>query len=174
MISQHKLFFAWNEDKEMDYLQKMARKGYIFHHTNFFNYYFEEKEPESINYAADFKGFDKMPEEEYLQLFEDAGWTMVCRYGAWYYFKNMDMDALLYNDYHSVQNKYKKLLLFLLIVGLPLYYQLFIFLPRMSNEALTGFLFGFRLFVYFIVILHFSATLKIFKLYLKFSKNIHE
>lgn len=174
MYSERKLFFAWNEEKEMEYLQDMARKGYHLDHVNFFKYHFVEKEADDCQYAADFKGFNAMPEEEYIQLFKDGGWTFVTRFGAWYYFKSHDLNAVMYNDVESIKEKYKKLLKLLLLTGFPLYYQMIIFFPNLSDSELAGFYSGFRIFVYILSLVHMLALWKIFNKYRKISKCIHQ
>lgn len=174
MYSESKLFFAWNEEKEMAYLEEMSRKGYRFDSANFFKYNFREEEPEICQYAADFKGFNAMPEDEYIQLFEDAGWQFVTRFGAWYYFKSYDLNAVMYNDVESIKEKYKKILKILLLTGFPLYYQSLIFFPNLSKSELAGFYSGFRIFVYILSAIHILALWKIFSKYKKISKSIHQ
>lgn len=174
MITKRRFFFAWDEQKELKFLNEMATEGKIFKKVRFFKYYFEEGLPQTTKFAADFRSFDKMKEAEYLQLYQDAGWAYVCKYGGWYYFQCLgdSESSLLFNDYQSQLDKYKRILLYLLIIGVPLYYQILIFFPNMEASELKGFYYGFRFVVYPLVCLHAFAVLKLWVVYFKISKKI--
>jgi len=110
----------------------------------------------------DFKGLDqKISEDEYIQLYEDAGWNLVGRLGGWYYFSqesSEDIDLLIFNDNASKALIYQRILAFLLLVGFPMYYQIIFVFPSLSSTSLAfpSFYFFFRIcnnsLVYFIII----------------------
>lgn len=174
MLTEHKFFFAWSEEKEMKYLQEQSQKGLHLNAVGLFKYYFDQEEAAQLQYAADFRTFDKLNEEQYLQLYEDAGWQFIDKFGGWYYFKNNDLTACFYNDLASVKAKYKRLLLFLLITALPLYYQMLILFPNLSASQGMGFYNVLKWIVYLIASLHFYGSMMMLRKYLKLKNNIKQ
>ena len=64
-----------------------------------------------------------MDQEEYLQLFRDAGWERVDEMSGWHYFRTLSRpgeDLEIYTDAESKIGKYQRLLAFLGILMLPL------------------------------------------------------
>ncbi|MGD8358587.1 MAG: DUF2812 domain-containing protein [Lysobacterales bacterium] len=173
-------FWVWNEDQEKAFLEKMALKGYRLVKVGFGQYTFEEDEPRHLVYQFDFKGLGKMKEDEYVQLYEDAGWQFISRFGGWYYFAHEwseeEPDLSLFNNNQSKRAKYRRLLVFLMIIGFPLYYQLIIMFPNMPQAKLEypGFYFFFRILALVLVVLHALAFLKVFAMYRKMKSLIRE
>ena len=116
-------FWAWEDEKEEAYLRKMALGGWHFQSVTFPGYYtFEKGEPRNDFYRLDFLSAYK-DKDNYLQLFEDAGWQHVGVYGSWQYFRKTAMkDEIpeIYTDNESKQKKYGRILLFL-IIFMPIY-----------------------------------------------------
>ncbi len=116
-------FFAWQEEKEEKWLREMSNEGWHLTGVGFFNYRFEKGEPRDMIYKFDFKVLRNAEMDEYILNFKDAGWEYIGSFGAWYYFKtNADGDHSLelYNDNRSKIEKYKRLLLVLGIIILPM------------------------------------------------------
>ena len=98
------------------------------------------------------------PKMSILQLYEDSGWDMDGKFGGWYYFSKeadengADVDTSIFNNIASKKEKYRRLLLFLLIVGIPIVNQIFITIPSISDSKLAfpSFYFFFRIFIYII------------------------
>jgi len=176
MIKKTKFYFAWHEKKEKDFLEEMSRQGYRLVDIGIFKYYFEPCEPEERIYEADFRSFDKLSEEEYLQLYIDAGWTLDAKIGGWYMFSRLaDGETYaLYNDYASLKAKYQRLLIFLCITGLPLYYMGLLIIPNYGLVGISGYVGILKFIIYPFMILHFFALTKIFTLYNKFSSKLKE
>jgi hypothetical protein len=176
----NKRFWVWNLEEEKAFLEEKAREGLILKSISLGGYTFEESEPKDLIYQMDFKGLDrKISEDEYIQLYEDAGWNLAGRSGGWYYFSqesSEDIDLLIFNDNASKASIYKRLLAFLLITGFPLYYQIIFFLPNLSSNRLDfpNIYFFFRIIVVLIAILHLSALVKIFRMYKKTISDIKE
>ena len=176
----HKWFWVWNLEEEKAFLEEKAREGLILESVSLGSYSFNESNPQDLIYQMDFKGFDrKISEEEYLQIYEDAGWTLVGRLGGWYYFSQESSqkgDLLIFNDNASKASIYKRILAFLFLTGFPLYYQLIFVFPDLSNSrfAFPSFYFFFRIFLLIIAILHLSALVKIFSMYRKTISDIKE
>lgn len=178
MLTVRKVLFAWQEKKEQKFLEEMAMKGYKLADVGFFRYTFEETEPCELIYQFDFKGLKQDDLDEYLQLYEDAGWEHVTRFGSWYYFcrkKEEAMDMSLFNDNTSKKEKYKRLILFLLLTGFPLYYQVFIMIPVMNaSETLDSFYSWFRIIAYPLTAIHAFALYKIITVYRRLGNGIRE
>lgn len=111
-----KWFWAWNDDKEEKFLGDMALKGYRLTRVRIGKYTFEEDEPRKIKYQLDFKGIGRMKEDEYLQIYEDAGWKCIHTLGGWYYFEkeytDEEPDISIFNDNKSLIDKYRRIIIF--------------------------------------------------------------
>jgi hypothetical protein len=122
-----KWFWAWNDEKEEQWLTSMAQQGWHLQSPGVFGVYtFSKGEPRNIVYRLDFKSADKN-EDEYLQLFADAGWEYVGTLGGWRYFRiecSPGEEAEIYTDKASKMQKYQRVFTFLVIL-LPVYITLF-------------------------------------------------
>jgi len=175
-----KWFWAWNDYKEEAFLEDMAAKGYELIKVGLGKYTFEETQPKKVRYQLDFKGLTKMTEREYLQIYEDAGWDNKHRLGGWYYF-SMEYegdrpDISIFNDNKSRLEKYRRIILFLLITGFPLYYNIIILFPTLDQTEFVfpKFYFFFRIIATILVALHAAAMIKIAMVIIKERKNIRE
>lgn len=89
-------FFTVDDyEKEQEFLQDMTSKGWYLKDYKGFRYYFEKSEPNDYVYRIDYKEpLDDL--DEYLSVFEDAGWEVVLQYpvfhGAWIYFRKPNYD----------------------------------------------------------------------------------
>ncbi len=96
----NKWFWVWNLEEEKAFLEEKAREGLILKKVSLGSYVFEESEPRGLIYQMDFMGLDqKISEDEYLQLYEDAGWNLIGKLGGWYYFSqesSEDIDLLIF------------------------------------------------------------------------------
>jgi len=122
-----KIFFAWNEKKEQDWLESMSYKGWHLERVGFMNYLFEKGSPKGYVYRFDFKITFKDDQDDYLAIFEDLGWEFIDRFSSWYYFridpeKQKGKSLEIYSDNPSLIKKYQRLLIFLLVVTGPMIY----------------------------------------------------
>jgi hypothetical protein len=169
-----KLYFAWGMDKEKAWLESMAKEGWILKHVSFGKYTFLKDEPKDLVYEFDFNILSKEQEAEYLSYFSD--WTYIDTIGGWYYFyieRKEDIDISIFNNNESRRKMIQRLLIFLFIVSFPLYYSSFIMIPNLNVEF-PSFYYFFRIFLIIIVALHLFATIKIFMIYRKLSKQIRQ
>lgn len=94
--SVYKFITVDNYEKEEAFLKEMALKGWQFYQYKGLKYHFEQSEPENIDYRIDYFDGKKEEREDYIQLFEDSGWTLVTTYtifdGEWCYFKKSAQD----------------------------------------------------------------------------------
>ena len=105
-----KVFFAWQEGKEEEWLSKMSGEGWHLNKVGFCNYEFVKGEPKDIIYKFDYKPFRNKKIDDYITLFEDSGWEYIARFAGWFYFRTeakKDYNLELYNDNASKIKKYK-------------------------------------------------------------------
>ena len=173
-------FWVWNMEEEKAFLEEKAREGLVLKSVSIGGYLFEESQPMDLIYQMDFKGLDqKISEDEYLQLYEDAGWDLAGKLGGWYYFSQEsreDIDLLIFNDNASKALIYRRLLGFLLLVGFPMYYQLIFVFPNLDGPRIEfpSFYFFFRIVLFVVAILHLTALVKIFSMYRRTKIDIKE
>jgi len=110
-MKKFKLFI--NIDKEETFLNEMAIKGYHLREVKEYGQYiFEEKSLEEVNYKIDFRPkMEQADYEDYLQLFEDFGWTLVSgnKDSKRQYFKpsHQDCDQSMFSTKESALERYK-------------------------------------------------------------------
>jgi hypothetical protein len=105
-------------DKEERYLKDMAKKGYRLKKHTFLSFYqFEPMEPADMDYRIDYRAyFSKADYEEYLILFEDAGWEHIAgsRFSGSHYFlpkQGMSQAEDIHSDAESKAGRYRQFLL---------------------------------------------------------------
>ena len=147
-------FWAWDDEKEEAYLRELALDGWHFKSVTIPGYYtFESGEPRNDFYRLDILSNYK-DKENYLQLFEDAGWSHIGEYGSWQYFRKTAVEGEtleIFTDNESKQKKYGRILLYL-IIFLPIYT---VFLTRV-NEASSSFykIVTFVMFLFFLLYMY--------------------
>ena len=124
-IVKHKWFWAWQDDKEEQWLNDMSNKGYHLVKPEFFGRYeFTRGQPRNYVYRLDFMIGKKDQKEIYLQYFLDAGWEYLGEFGSWQYFRILvegDTEPEIYTDAASKIKKYQRisgLLVVLLLIYL--------------------------------------------------------
>lgn len=180
MIKIKKWFWAWQDEKEEKFLEEMAEKGLRLESVQLGSYMFSEVSPEKVRYQLDFKGLGGMKEGEYLQIYEDAGWECIDSLGSWYYFrKHYDEetpDISIFNDNKSRLEKYRRIIIFLVVTGFPLYYQVLIMFPNLDRDEFDypGFYFFFRIIITVLVVIHAAALIRLLVKISKDRKSIRE
>jgi hypothetical protein len=133
-----KLFWAWQNDEENKWLEKMAEEGLKLLKYNFMVYTFEKIEPKKYIYRTDFKSKQKSDLQEYFTLFKDAGWEHVTEYAGWHYFRTEPGKVKIvdiYSDKDSRIEMFRRLLLFLLmpLIGIILIAFMIVFNSNFSH-----------------------------------------
>ena len=101
----HKMIFAWNFDKEEQWLNEMAAKGLCLISVGFCKYEFEDCRPGE--YKICMQLLDKMPNhpvsQKYIEFFEATGAEHVGSYTRWVYFRKKAADGAfeLFSDNES-------------------------------------------------------------------------
>lgn len=180
-------FFAWQEEKEEKWLREMSGQGWHLNRVGFFNYRFEKGKPRDMVYKFDFKVLRKAEMNDYILTFKDAGWEYIGNFGSWFYFRTNaegGHSLELYNDNRSMIEKYRRLLVFLAIINLPLIsFSLPNLYMRMIDMAEDSVLHNAVVFnIYFplvilltiVVILSAYAMIRIFLIINRLKKDIRE
>ena len=172
-----KVFFAWQLEKEQAWLEELARSGYVLKATKPFTYFFEKCDPIDLVYQFDFQIFGKKDEEEYLGFFKE--WTLASKLGGWYYFykqRSNDESDTIFNDNESRNGLFRRLIVFLAIVGFPLYYQIVIMYPNMDSAKFEfpNFYFFLRIVTLVFAGLHMLACLKVLGSIVAYRNRISE
>ncbi len=84
-----------------EYLEKMAREGWMLVGMKGFRYVFEMCEPREINFAVEifdqasmFDTFESDENLEYIEYCEKAGWNFICANGKIQFFYTEDLDLV--------------------------------------------------------------------------------
>jgi hypothetical protein len=122
-----KAIFAWEDEKEEKWLEKMAASGWKLISVAPYIYKFQRGEPERIIFRLDYKFTTDKDYQEYLTLFKDAGWELFATFANWQYFTtrpdNQEVPEI-YNSGKAKAQKYRRLLGGLIPI-LPIYVCLF-------------------------------------------------
>lgn len=110
-MKKFKMFKTYSEEEK--WLSEQADLGWELVKKRFF-YNFQKKKPETLLYGVDYRTFkNKDDYQDYLRLFEDAGWRHVAgnlRSGDQYFYTNSqnERDISIFSDRISSQERYKK------------------------------------------------------------------
>jgi hypothetical protein len=178
-LAIRKWFWIWQQDQEKKFLEEQAKKAYVLIEVKVFKYIFDKRETKNLIYQMDFRGLGgKISQEEYLQIYEDAGWTSVPSGNGWYYFyqeAKSNVNLSLFNDFESQRKAYIRLIGFLALIGFPLYFYIIYAIP---NLQVSGFFTRVKLALIIIVVviafIHLISMIKIYHMYKKLKKNIKE
>ena len=112
-------FWAWQDDREEEWLGSMSRDGWHLSEFGFPGVYsFRRGEPKNYIYRLDFQTSRMKDREAYLQLFRDAGWEHMGSMSAWEYFRTEARpgeEPEIFTDPESKIQKYQRVLRFLVI-----------------------------------------------------------
>lgn len=111
-MKEFKIFADFS--KEEQYLNDMAKKGYIFKkHSMLGFYHFLTGEMQDLKYSVDYRTFKKKKDfEDYKVMFEDFGWEHIygTKNGGNQYFlpKNKNSNLEIFSNEESATLRYKK------------------------------------------------------------------
>jgi hypothetical protein len=122
-MKQFHWFWAWDDEKEEQWLREMAQKGWHFESVALPGFYtFAHGEPRDdvyrLDYFTDSKDF-----ANYLLLFMDAGWEYKGAMSGWQYFRKTTVNGdvpEIFSDAESKSKKYQRILL-LLVALMPIF-----------------------------------------------------
>ncbi len=149
--TKYKWFWAWDDEKEENWLEAMSEKGWHLVNPGLpCVYHFIKGEPREYSYRLDFRTGSFKNLQEYLQICRDAGWEMIGRMGSWYYFRKECRGAEkpeFFSDKDSKIQKYGRLIL-IMVIFLPILLNgMRMLFRREASWAMTS-----LAFLYFIII----------------------
>jgi hypothetical protein len=113
-LKRTKFFPLWQEEKEMDWLSTMSRQGWHLKSKGYMTYWFEKGENTEYIYNIDYKLTADKDIDEYMSIYDDAGWEFVDSYTNWHYFRTIKGSKTIYCDVESKKRRLKKILMLLL------------------------------------------------------------
>ena len=111
-IKVTKLFWAWEEEKEIAYLEKMARKGWLLIDINLLTYHFLQSQAGNYTYQMDYSSKSFMVNEEKKAFLKECHWHHAASRMGWHYYRGKNEEISgndLLTDYESFSEKYKAL-----------------------------------------------------------------
>jgi hypothetical protein len=111
MIHKFRWFWAWEDEIEENWLRELSNQGYHFKSVIFIGLYtFEVGPKKDYVYRLDYA--PKRVDDEYLNLFRDAGWTYMGSMNSWQYFRKEAAGSVvpeIFTDPESKVQKYKRI-----------------------------------------------------------------
>ncbi len=159
-MRKFKWFWAWQDEAEEAWLRDMSNQGWHFSGMSMPTIYnFKHGEAKDYVYRLDYRSYWKMDKEDYLQLFRDSGWEYVEEMAGWHYFRKLARageELEIYTDAESKIGKYQRLLAFLGILMLPLFFAFF----NLRNPP-YGWMSTIQVFIFLLFLLYVYAIVKI-------------
>jgi hypothetical protein len=131
IIDKNRFFWPWQDEKEEEWLEDMAREGWHLQSVKLLcNYRFIKGEPAPYVYRLDYFLNEKSTFSEYQQIFQDAGWEYIGELSNWRYWRKRVVNGEtpeIFTDRESKIKKYRRLLgilafflVFLVFMGMNL------------------------------------------------------
>jgi hypothetical protein len=114
-----KVIWAWQDEKEEQWLENMALQGWHLESVAPFFYKFRKSKPCRAIYRLDYKVSMDKDYAQYRALFEDSDWKLVCTMSNWHYYRIEPENGKvpeIYNGNRARAQKYRRLLAGLLPV----------------------------------------------------------
>ncbi|OGN94374.1 MAG: hypothetical protein A2Z71_09405 [Chloroflexi bacterium RBG_13_50_21] len=131
-MQRTKWFWPWQDEKEEAWLEEMSTTGWHLKSVHLpCVYTFNKGEAQRIIYRLDYMPLNKAKSEEYIQIFEDAGWDYIGEMSNWRYWRKRlfsDGTPEIFTDNESKIRKYQRMLtymvfflVFLTLIGTNLF-----------------------------------------------------
>jgi hypothetical protein len=171
VVKKFKWFWAWQDEKEENWLSEMSRQGFHLKTPGFFgSYEFTVGNPIDYIYQLDFITSSNKDMAAYLQLFKDMGWDYLGNMGGWQYFRtevaNGDTPQIFSDNVSKIQ-KYQRIIGILLI-----YLPIYMIYPTILNKFNSLFMDILTLFFTFILIIFSVAILCLIRRISELKKKI--
>ncbi|MCY9111312.1 DUF2812 domain-containing protein [Bacillus atrophaeus] len=99
---------AFSEEKDMKKLSDMASKGWVLDSFAFMGYKLKKAAPRNVTYSIDYRAVAEDSMDEYLEIFENAGWEHVCSEYTTHIFAAAPGTKPIYSDSSTKIDKYKQ------------------------------------------------------------------
>jgi hypothetical protein len=160
IVQKTKWFWAWQDDREEEWLGEMSRQGLHLRQPGIFGQYtFQPGAPREFTFRLDFVTNAKK-NDDYYQLFQDAGWEHVGVLGGWQYWRKEVVNGKvpeIFTDNASKIQKYQRLI-GVLVILMPIYV---VFLSnynnfsRMQSKGFFSSLYEVLFFIFFMIVMIF-------------------
>ncbi|AMO85033.1 hypothetical protein B857_01180 [Solibacillus isronensis B3W22] len=97
---------AFSEQKDLEKLHKLSLEGWHVRSFSFLGYTLEKGECADYVYSIDYRTLENT-DEEYFELFKDAGWSLVDSAGDIHLFRAAPNTKPIYTDRDTTIEKYK-------------------------------------------------------------------
>lgn len=110
MKKVHRIFYAWQFEREEAWLNEMAKQGFLLEHAGCFTYEFSQGVPGAYEYRLEYLG-DREDSEDYLELLREAGVEHLCTVNHWVYLRRKadGRPFELYSDLPSRMGYYRRI-----------------------------------------------------------------
>lgn len=171
-----KRFWAWDFDKEEQWLNNMAKEGWVLAEVGFCKFVFEQCEKGEYTIRLNYlKSSPKTQEnKEYIAFIEETGAEQVGTINNWVYFRKKvkEGEFEIFSDTSSRYNHLKKIFILLFTIGFinvfPAISNLYLFFTQSSRVWYIN-SFGFINFIFAVFL--FSGCNKIYKKMRELIKN---
>jgi hypothetical protein len=134
-LKRTRWFLPWQDEKEETWLEEMSKTGWHLKSVQLpCVYSFEKGVPCRNVYRLDYMLMKKDKLDEYLQIFQDAGWDYVGEMSNWRYWRKRVVNGEtpeIFTDNESKIRKYQRLLA---IMGFFLVFLIFISMNMLINQ----------------------------------------
>lgn len=124
MLTVRRVFFAWDYDKQIAWLNEMAGKGLNLVKVSFNKYVFEQGTPGEYSYRIEWlKQWPTRPQSvSYIRFLEEAGVEYVTSFKKWAYFRKKTSEGAfdLFSDLDSRINHLQRLITLVICLLPPL------------------------------------------------------
>jgi hypothetical protein len=107
-------FWPWQDDVEEAWLGAMSSEGWHLSKLGFGGIYqFLKGSPSNFMYRLDFRSNSRKEKDQYIQLFQDAGWEYIGEMFFWQYFRKpvkSGEEAEIFTDNESKILKYHRVM----------------------------------------------------------------
>lgn len=110
-----KWFWPWQDQKQEEWFRQMSKAGWHLYSIGLggLQFNFVEGEKQDFVYQLDFRQERDDQMEDYLDLFENAGWEHVLSWNGWQHFRKpveKGEEEQIFTDNQSKVEKYKRVL----------------------------------------------------------------
>jgi hypothetical protein len=139
-MKRSKWFFPWQDEKEEAWLEELSTSGWHLKSVSLpCVYSFVKGEPCRNIYRLDYMMMKKDKMEEYLQIFQDAGWEYIGEMSNWRYWRKRIENgetAEIFTDNESKIKKYQRMLGYMAFF---LFFLVFISMNMLVNRPWNEF-----------------------------------
>ncbi|HLQ70598.1 MAG TPA: DUF2812 domain-containing protein [Bacillota bacterium] len=170
MLNKWKIFIDYQREEE--WINEMARKGYHFKEYTFCRYTFEKDEPGKYEYRMELlEELPNTPDSKgYIDFMEENGIECVDTFIRWAYFRKETTDEPfeIYSDYTSRMSHMKRVIAIILAVSIAnLFLAIFnTFMGSMNSMSIN--------ISYIAASLGLLAFLLMFVVFMKYKKNFKD